>query len=154
MTLFLEISIALVLAAFCGTVFYFFKQPTVVGFIVAGLIIGYFGYLNDQANLDLVESLSSIGVALLLFIVVKLLPDKIVLIADFLDLFQYFRAAAVRCFRFPIAVQRANAVTGRFEIQPLFGMLSRFLELPARVFPQFADLAQQAFLFLAPFFPL
>ncbi|OGE83413.1 MAG: hypothetical protein A2846_01415 [Candidatus Doudnabacteria bacterium RIFCSPHIGHO2_01_FULL_49_9] len=69
MTLFLEISIALVLAAFCGTVFYFFKQPTVVGFIVAGLIIGYFGYLNDQANLDLVESLSSIGVALLLFIV-------------------------------------------------------------------------------------
>lgn len=69
MTLFFEVAIALVLAAACGTLFYFFRQPTVVGFIFAGIIIGLFGYSQSGHNLELIEGASSIGVALLLFIV-------------------------------------------------------------------------------------
>ena len=69
MTIFFEIAVALVLAATCGIIFHYLKQPAIIGFIIAGLIIGYFGGIRHAEHLDLVEALSSIGVALLLFIV-------------------------------------------------------------------------------------
>ncbi len=68
MDIFFEIAIALVLSAVCGIIVYLLKQPTIVGFIFAGIIIGYFGGIKE-GRLDIVEALSSIGVALLLFII-------------------------------------------------------------------------------------
>ncbi|MBI1839191.1 MAG: cation:proton antiporter [Candidatus Colwellbacteria bacterium] len=68
MTLFLEIVLALILASLCGAIAYLLKQPTIVGFIVAGLIIGSLGYLATD-NIEIIRSLASIGVALLLFTV-------------------------------------------------------------------------------------
>ncbi len=69
MTIFFEIAVALVLAAICGIIFHIFKQPPIIGFIFAGLIIAYLGGIRDEHHLELIEGLSSIGVALLLFIV-------------------------------------------------------------------------------------
>lgn len=69
MDIFFEIAVALVVSAVCGIIVYLLKQPTIVGFIFAGIVIGYFGGLQDQSHLDIVKALSSIGVALLLFII-------------------------------------------------------------------------------------
>lgn len=68
MSLFAGIAAAVILAAFCAFLVSFLKQPTITGFIIAGLIIGYFGY-TESFNLDTLNSLASIGIALLLFIV-------------------------------------------------------------------------------------
>jgi Kef-type K+ transport system membrane component KefB len=68
MSLFVGIAAAVILAALCAFLVSFLKQPTITGFIIAGLIIGYFGYA-EALNLNLLNQLSSIGIALLLFIV-------------------------------------------------------------------------------------
>jgi Kef-type K+ transport system membrane component KefB len=66
--LFTEIVIALILAAIIGIVFHFLRQPPMIGFIVAGLIISSLGYFAKE-SVESINSLASIGVALLLFIV-------------------------------------------------------------------------------------
>lgn len=68
MSLFAGIAAAVILAALCAFLVSFLKQPTITGFIIAGLIIGYFGY-TEALNLNLLNQLSGIGIALLLFIV-------------------------------------------------------------------------------------
>lgn len=68
MTFFFEIAVVLAIAAASAFVLYFFKQPTMVGYIFAGVFLGYLGYAREDQT-ELIESLSSIGVALLLFIV-------------------------------------------------------------------------------------
>ncbi len=68
MSLFVGIAAAVILAAFCAFLVSFLKQPTITGFIAAGLIIGYFGYA-ESFNPATLNSLASIGIALLLFIV-------------------------------------------------------------------------------------
>lgn len=69
MTIFFEIAVALVLASVAGIIFHALKQPPIIGFIFAGLIIAYLGGIRDHEHLELIEALSSIGVALLLFLV-------------------------------------------------------------------------------------
>ncbi|HEY4497001.1 MAG TPA: cation:proton antiporter, partial [Candidatus Paceibacterota bacterium] len=69
MTLFGEITIALILASALGIFFYLLRQPTIIGFILAGIAISYFGYLSTEGRFEIINVLSSIGVALLLFIV-------------------------------------------------------------------------------------
>ena len=66
--LFTEIVIAIISAAAIGILFHILRQPSIIGFIVAGLIIGSLGYLA-QENIEVINNLASIGVALLLFIV-------------------------------------------------------------------------------------
>lgn len=66
--LFTEIVIAIISAAAIGILFHVLRQPSIIGFIVAGLIIGSLGYLA-QENIAVINNLASIGVALLLFIV-------------------------------------------------------------------------------------
>jgi len=66
--LFTEIVIALILAALIGIICHFLRQPPMIGFIVAGLIISSLGYFA-QESVEAINSLASIGVALLLFIV-------------------------------------------------------------------------------------
>ncbi len=66
--LFTEIVIALILAALIGIVCHFLKQPPMIGFIIAGLIISSLGYFAKE-SVESINSLASIGVALLLFIV-------------------------------------------------------------------------------------
>lgn len=61
-----QISTLLVLAAGFGVIAKFAKQPLLVGFIFAGLVATYFGWLND---LDGLSALGKIGVTLLLFLV-------------------------------------------------------------------------------------
>jgi Kef-type K+ transport system membrane component KefB/voltage-gated potassium channel Kch len=66
--LFSEIALALAVAAGFGFVAYLLKQPAIVGFIAAGLLIGSIGGAQFGQSVTL-ESLASIGVTLLLFAV-------------------------------------------------------------------------------------
>lgn len=66
--LFTEIVIAVISAAAVGILFHILRQPSIIGFIVAGLIISSLGIIA-QENAEIINSLASIGVALLLFIV-------------------------------------------------------------------------------------
>ncbi|MEX2054090.1 MAG: cation:proton antiporter family protein [Candidatus Colwellbacteria bacterium] len=68
MPLFTEITIALVLAAAFGFIAYLLRQPPIIGFILAGLVVGLVAS-PDQAGIVIIENLAPIGVALLLFLV-------------------------------------------------------------------------------------
>src|SRR3989338_8402103 len=66
--LFTEIVIAVISAAAIGIFFHILRQPSIIRFIVAGLIVSSLGYLA-QENAQVIGNLASIGVAFLLFIV-------------------------------------------------------------------------------------
>lgn len=68
MPLFTEITIALVLAALFGFAAHLLKQPPIVGFILAGIAVGYAASPGFVA-VSTIEGLAPIGVALLLFLV-------------------------------------------------------------------------------------
>ncbi len=58
----------MILAAACGIIARVLKQPTLLGFIAAGLAVGAFGGIA-RFNIDVIDSLSSLGIAFLLFLV-------------------------------------------------------------------------------------
>jgi len=66
--IFTEIALALVVAAIFGFLAHILKQPAIIGFIAAGVVVGFFG-LENLSKPEIIESLSSVGIALLLFIV-------------------------------------------------------------------------------------
>ncbi len=66
--LFTDIVIAVIAAAAIGILFHLLRQPSIIGFIAAGLVISSLGYIT-QENVEIISGLSSLGVALLLFIV-------------------------------------------------------------------------------------
>ena len=66
--LFTEITITIVLASLLGILMMLLKQPSILGYILAGAIIGLAGFVSSQ-SLDVVSALSSIGIAFLLFMV-------------------------------------------------------------------------------------
>jgi len=68
MTLFVEIAIITVIAVLAGFIAHLLKQPVIVGFIAGGFFIGLFNYA-EIVDAHLIESLASIGVALLLFLI-------------------------------------------------------------------------------------
>ena len=68
MPLFTEITIALVLAAVFGFVAYLLRQPPIIGFIFAGLAVGFL-FNPEMGGVAFIEGLAPIGVALLLFLV-------------------------------------------------------------------------------------
>ncbi|MBU2101177.1 cation:proton antiporter [Patescibacteria group bacterium] len=65
--LFLEITVALVLAVVFGFIAHLLKQPPIIGFIIAGIAVGYLG--GPGFGGEVIEGLAPIGVALLLFLV-------------------------------------------------------------------------------------
>ncbi len=60
--------IAIVVAAAFGFVAHLLRQPAIIGFMIAGFIIGSLA-IFEIGNLDAIENLASIGITLLLFIV-------------------------------------------------------------------------------------
>ena len=68
MSLFLEITIMTVVAVIAGFLAHTLRQPPIVGFILAGLAVGYFAS-PDFGVVETIEGLAPIGVALLLFLV-------------------------------------------------------------------------------------
>lgn len=68
MTAFAELVVVIMVAVGGGFLAHLLRQPVIVGFIAAGLVIGYFEQLQ-LTHIDFLESLSAVGVALLLFLV-------------------------------------------------------------------------------------
>lgn len=66
--LFNELAIVLSLASVLGIIAIWAKQPSILGYIVAGFLLALAGHLN-AGSVELMDSLASIGVALLLFLV-------------------------------------------------------------------------------------
>lgn len=65
--IFLELTIILCLAAFLSVVFKFFKQPSILAYILTGIIVGPFGQLQLKSN-DFIQAMGELGITLLLFI--------------------------------------------------------------------------------------
>src|SRR3989344_133291 len=68
MSLFLGITIVMVVAVLAGFLAHTLRQPPIIGFILAGLAVGYFAS-PDFGLVETIEGLAPIGVALLLFLV-------------------------------------------------------------------------------------
>ena len=63
-----DIGTILIVATFLAIVSRFFKQPLIIGYMLAGIIIGPIG-LGWVVNHEIISTLSEIGIAFLLFIV-------------------------------------------------------------------------------------
>src|SRR3989344_8200736 len=68
MTFFGEIAVLVAIAALFGIIAYRLKQPTIIGYLLAGLVAGSLGLLNLN-NSEVLRGWSEVGIALLLFLV-------------------------------------------------------------------------------------
>lgn len=68
MTLFGEIALVVVIAAVLGLAAHLLKQPTILGYLAAGVLINQAG-IFDIANVGVLDELAEIGIAFLLFLV-------------------------------------------------------------------------------------
>lgn len=66
MSPFAQVSAALIAASFFGLLARFLRQPLLIGYLFAGLVLGAFGYLAD---IELLKGLGQLGITLLLFLV-------------------------------------------------------------------------------------
>lgn len=66
--IFLEITIIVCLAAFFAVIFKWLKQPIILAYILAGIVIGPFGFFN-LSNKDVLQLMAQFGITLLLFMV-------------------------------------------------------------------------------------
>lgn len=66
--LFFELTIVLALAAIVSFIVHALKQPSVIGYIITGLLLGPLGLFHLRQD-DALHALSQIGIALLLFLV-------------------------------------------------------------------------------------
>src|SRR3989344_4179379 len=64
--LFLELTLVLIVAGGIAFIISFFKQPSLIAYIITGLIIGPLGYYHLQHK-EILQALSEIGITLLLF---------------------------------------------------------------------------------------
>ncbi len=67
-SIFLELTVVIFLAAVLSIIFRFLKQPSILAFIVTGVIVGPVGLFNFHSH-ELMQSLASIGITLLLFMI-------------------------------------------------------------------------------------
>ncbi|MEI7791952.1 MAG: cation:proton antiporter [Candidatus Berkelbacteria bacterium] len=77
MDLFVGISLTLVVAAVLAGILQKLKQPVIIGHILTGLIVGPYLFHNAQFQ-DIFDSLSQIGIALLLFIIGLNLSPRVI----------------------------------------------------------------------------
>jgi Kef-type K+ transport system membrane component KefB len=66
--LFTELSLVLIGAGVIAYIMHFLKQPSIIAYIITGLIVGPLGVLNLQHG-EILQGLSDIGITLLLFMV-------------------------------------------------------------------------------------
>lgn len=66
--IFLDLTVIICLAAVLTLVFKFLKQPAILAYILTGIIIGSFHYFQ-VSNQDVLQTMSQIGITLLLFMV-------------------------------------------------------------------------------------
>ncbi len=66
--IFLELTLVLILAGGIALFVSFFKQPSIIAYIIAGLLLGPIGHFH-LAQYDTLQGLAQIGIALLLFMV-------------------------------------------------------------------------------------
>lgn len=66
--IFFEITVVIFLSAILCIIFRFLKQPSILAFIITGILVGPLGPLHFE-NHDLMNSLASIGITLLLFMI-------------------------------------------------------------------------------------
>ncbi len=64
--LFLELTLVLIVAGGIAFIISFFKQPSLIAYILTGLIVGPLGYYHFQHK-DILQAFSQIGITLLLF---------------------------------------------------------------------------------------
>lgn len=67
-SIFLEITLIIILASFFSIIFNFLKQPAILAYILTGIIIGPFGNLQLQSQ-DFLKTLGELGITFLLFMV-------------------------------------------------------------------------------------
>ena len=65
---FSEIALIISAAALFGIVATWLKQPAILGYIIAGFVLALIGHMNPH-SIEMMDSLGSLGVALLLFLV-------------------------------------------------------------------------------------
>lgn len=63
---FIDITYAIAVATILAIVFKFLKQPPILAYILAGILIGPLGLVEEE-GIDLIHSVSEIGIVLLLF---------------------------------------------------------------------------------------
>lgn len=75
--LFFEISLILLIATFVAVVMRFLRQPLILGHILTGVLVGPH-FLNILRSLNVIESFSQFGIAILLFIIGLGLSPKVI----------------------------------------------------------------------------
>lgn len=66
--IFLEITVVVVLATLLGAAARAFRQPTILGYLAAGILIGPLGLLRLN-NIEVIDAFAQVGITLLLFLV-------------------------------------------------------------------------------------
>lgn len=67
-SLFFELGLVIISAAFVGVVGYFFKQPLILAYIIAGVLIGPFGFKLVH-DVETIHIIAQVGIMLMLFLV-------------------------------------------------------------------------------------
>ncbi len=67
-SLFFELGLVIISAALVGVVSYFLKQPLILGYIVAGILIGPFGF-GLVHDVETIHIIAQVGIMLMLFLV-------------------------------------------------------------------------------------
>ncbi len=62
-----DLAVLMVMAAVVALIFHKLKQPIIIGYLIAGIIVGPFAPFNLISNVDFVNVFAEIGVILLLF---------------------------------------------------------------------------------------
>src|SRR3989344_7173934 len=75
--IFTEISVVIVIATMLAILMRIFKQPLIIGYILAGIIVSPY-FLDLIKSTDIVHAFSQMGVAFLLFIVGLNLSPKVI----------------------------------------------------------------------------
>ena len=67
-SLFLELGIVVIAAGVVATIGFFLRQPLIIAYLVAGVLVGPFGF-GLVTNLDTIHVIAKVGIMLLLFLV-------------------------------------------------------------------------------------
>jgi len=76
-SLFFELGLVIISAALVGVVSYFLKQPLILAYLVAGVLIGPFGF-GLIHNIETIHVIANVGIMLMLFLVgLEMNPERL-----------------------------------------------------------------------------
>lgn len=76
-SLFFELGLVIISASLIGVVSYFLKQPLILGYVAAGVLIGPFG-LGLVHDIETIHVIANVGIMLMLFLVgLEMNPDRL-----------------------------------------------------------------------------